>query len=308
MATTITRGFHPGELAMQERAGVSQDAARLAGMLGTPRLEGGVARFLTVIRFAAITGRDDTGRLWTSLLTGEPGFIRVDGGSLVVAANPDPAGPLARLHPGSEVALIAIEFGIRRRARINGTLTAVGRDGFTIEVDQAFGNCPAYIQQRALDVDDVRPETAPTTETTTLDTELTSRQIEMVRAADTFFLGTAHPTRGMDTSHKGGRPGFVRVEPDGSVWWPDYAGNNMFNSLGNIAENPEASLLFVDFERGSALALSGRAEVAWVPAGTPGDDGGTGRRVVVRPERVTESALPLRGTAPQPSPDNPELR
>jgi hypothetical protein len=45
--------------------------------------------------------------------------------------------------------------------------------------------------------------------------------------------------------------------------WPDYSGNNMFQTLGNLALNPACGLLFLDFENGSTLQLSGRAEVLW---------------------------------------------
>jgi hypothetical protein len=84
----------------------------------------------------------------------------------------------------------------------------------------------------------------------------------LIEAADTFFLGTAHPTRGADTSHKGGEPGFVRID-GGDVCWPDFPGNNMFNSLGNISVDPAAALLFIDFHSGRTLALSGRGALQW---------------------------------------------
>ena len=54
----------------------------------------------------------------------------------------------------------------------------------------------------------------------------------------------------------------------------------MFNSLGNLAVDDTAALLFVDFESGDALHLSGRAVVEWTTPGTPCDDGRTGRRVL----------------------------
>jgi uncharacterized protein len=70
----------------------------------------------------------------------------------------------------------------------------------------------------------------------------------------------------------------VRVAGDGA-WWPDYPGNSMFNSFGNLVVDPAAALLFLDFETGQTLHLSGTAEVEWTAAGVDGDDGGTGRRV-----------------------------
>lgn len=301
---TTTSGFHAGELAVQRRAGVVADAARLAGMLATPRLDGGAATFLAQREFAVLTGRDEGGRLWTAPLPGAPGFLRARGTTLTVAATPARTGPLAGLRPGGAVGLIALEFAIRRRLRVNGTLTAVGPDGCTVAADQAFGNCPSYIQRRALDLGGPPAVGAPAA----VRAGLTAAHRAQIERADTFFLGTAHATGGVDTSHKGGLPGFVRVEAEG-LWWPDYAGNNMFNSLGNIADNPEAALLFLDFATGATLHLSGTAELEWVPPGGRGDDGGTGRRVRFRPSHIVEGpALPLRSGRSEPSPDNPALR
>jgi hypothetical protein len=129
----------------------------------------------------------------------------------------------------------------------------------------------------------------------------------MITHADTFFLGTIHPTRGADASHRGGPPGFVRVDGDG-VWWPDYPGNGMFNSFGNLAVDSTAALLFLDFGSGRTLHLSGTAEVEWTAPGIDGDDGGTGRRVRFRTERIaTGFPLGVRSGAPRPSPYNPPL-
>ncbi|WP_251057180.1 pyridoxamine 5'-phosphate oxidase family protein [Streptomyces sp. ISL-94] len=107
---------------------------------------------------------------------------------------------------------------------------------------------------------------------------MTSDQACLIRSADTFFLGTTHPERGNDASHRGGPSGFVRVE-GGSLWWPDYPGNNMFNSLGNLAVDSAAALLFADFATGRAVHLSGTAVLEWSPDGSADDEGGTGRRV-----------------------------
>lgn len=291
MITEVRTGFHSGELDVQRRAGVARDAARLAGMLAPPHLDGGAARFLAQRRFAVLTARDAGGTLWTSPLLGEPGFLDAHGTTLQVHARPGRTDPLAALPAGQPAGLIAVEFAIRRRFRVNGTLSAAGVDGLTIDADQAFGNCPSYIQQRVLE--GAPAPTMAAAESTSVD----SAQQALIRRADTFFLGTAHPERGTDTSHKGGQPGFVRVDgPD--LWWPDYAGNNLFSSLGNIAVDPETSLLFVDFATGETLQLSGTARLEWVTPGSPGDDGGTGRRVRFHPERVISRYAPLTATTP----------
>jgi hypothetical protein len=264
-------GFHEGELAVQQKAGVAHDAARLEGMLRPALLEGGAKKFLAQREFAAITARDDDGRLWTSALTGEPGFLDSTGNTLTVHTAPGEGDPLYRMPADQQVGLLVIELAIRRRVRINGHLIS-STDELEIAAEQAYGNCPQYIHPHEI----TQPaSTLPVITDGTLDDTAT----KLIEQADTFFLGTAHPTRGADTSHKGGEPGFVRVDgPD--VWWPDFPGNNMFNSLGNIAVDPTTALLFLDFATGTALHLSGTATIEW---DAPGE---TGRAVRFHPTRT----------------------
>ena len=129
--------------------------------------------------------------------------------------------------------------------------------------------------------------------------------IALITRADTFFLGTGHPIRGADASHRGGPPGFVRVQ-GGQLWWPDYPGNNMFNSFGNLAVDNTAALLFVDFQSGASLQISGTAVVEWITPGVRGDDGGTGRLVRFTVNRCASGhRLGVRSGPPHPSPHNP---
>jgi predicted pyridoxine 5'-phosphate oxidase superfamily flavin-nucleotide-binding protein len=250
------QGFHDGELAVQERAGVRAQAARLGGaMLAVPDLNGGISNFLADRDFAVITARDVDGRLWVSPLFAAPGFLQAHDRTLRVGATPGSGDPLHGLPAGQPVGMLAIEFAIRRRVRVNGTLIRSDPDGMELFVDQAFGNCPKYIHPRHLDP----VERAGGAER--LD-HLTAEHVALITHADTFFLGTVHPTRGADASHRGGPAGFVRVE-DGALWWPDYPGNNMFNSFGNIEVDPTAALLFIDFDSGARLHVSGTAAVEW---------------------------------------------
>jgi hypothetical protein len=136
---------------------------------------------------------------------------------------------------------------------------------------------------------------------------LSREAAEIVRSADTFFLGTQHPERGADASHKGGNPGFVRVEGT-DIIWPDYAGNNMFNSMGNLAVDPTASLLFVDFTTGKTLQLSGSARVELRAATDESDDTSTGRWVRFTPSQGVLRSSGIRGGSPVMSPHNPTVR
>ncbi|MFK0235383.1 pyridoxamine 5'-phosphate oxidase family protein [Streptomyces vinaceus] len=275
---TAPVGFHPGELAVQRQAGVRARAARLSGMLRPPDLCGGAARFLAERTLAVLTARDHSGRLWISPLTGPLGVLDVIAAStLRIRTAPAARDPLHELPPGQPVGLLAIDFATRRRFRVNGTLTTVDEDGLVLEVDQAYGNCPQYIQRRHLHPGPPAAEggNGPPVRYAT---SLTSDQARLIGAAETFFLGTTHPERGNDASHRGGPPGFVRVE-GGSLWWPDYPGNNMFNSLGNLAVDSAAALLFADFATGHTVHLTGTAVLEWSPDGSADDEGGTGRRV-----------------------------
>jgi uncharacterized protein len=298
-------GFHAGEVTVQRRAGVEAQAARLAPMLEPAELVGGIARFLAGRTFTALTGRDRAGRLWVTALTGPPGFLDVtSANTLEVVAAVHAGDPLDGLPAGQQVGLVVMEFAARRRVRINGTLIHAGPGRLVIKVEQAYGNCPQYIQQRFLILGSLDQAGAGRVRN---DSVLAAGDIELIRGADTFFLGTTHPERGSDASHRGGPPGFVRVDGD-QLWWPDYPGNNMFNSFGNLAIDPETALLFLDFDTGRTLQLTGAAELAWGEPGQPGDDGHTGRRVRFTLQRlVAGHLLAARETAHRPYPRNPGL-
>ena len=306
-------GFHRGELAVQHRAGVGERAAQLSGMLAPPDLTGVPAFFLARRDLAVLTAADPAdGLLWTVPLTGRPGFLDVvDASTLDVLALPAPGGPLAGgPAAGAAVGMIAVDFALRRRLRVNGTVVASGPTGFAVQAGQAFGNCPQYIQQRAVDAGPQTPDGAssPAPETGKAGVPhdaLEDGDAALIAGADTFFLGTVHAT-GADASHRGGAPGFVRVE-DGDLWWPDYPGNNMFASLGNLEADPRAALLFPDFAGGSMLQLSGHAVVEWTEPGLGGDEGATGRRVRFTPRRVVRTPVVFTAGPVTPSPRNPRL-
>lgn len=210
--------------------------------------------------FLVVATLDEAGAPTATLLTGRPGFVQSpDPTTLVIAATrDDPAGQ--RLVPGAPVGLLGIQPHTRRRNRANGRIVAASPEGLTVQVLQSFGNCPQYISQR-----EVRSDRRARTDALPIEglDALARRQIA---AADTFFVATASGSDvengGVDVSHRGGPPGFVRVRGD-VLEIPDYRGNGYFNTLGNLLLEPRCALLFVDFTRGEMLLLQGRAEVAW---------------------------------------------
>lgn len=275
-------GFHAGELAVQHQAGVLAAAARLAPMVAGGELRAGAGAFLAKANFAALSGRDAAGRLWISPLFGDPGFLSVASPTrLLIATTPRAGDPLRELPAGQPVGLVVMDFPTRRRLRINGIVSSADSGELTIEVDQAYGNCPQYIQPRQL-----REHLADKHLNVFHGNDLRPEDVELVRAADTFFLGTTHPDSGNDASHRGGPPGFVSVD-SGRLSWPDYPGNNMFNSFGNLFADPTAALLFVDFDSGATLQLSGTAALRWDADATV-----TGRCVVFEPQEVVASGSP----------------
>lgn len=230
-------------------------------MVARGELRGGIAAFVADATFAALTARDSAGRLWTSPLQGPPGFLTAASPTaLSIGSAPNTEDPLHQLPGEQPVGLIVMDFAARRRLRINGTLTTAGT-GLAIDVAQAYGNCPQYIHPRK----PLSPERPDERRLIHGGNALQPEDIQQVQSADTFFLGTTHPASGNDASHRGGPAGFVKADAR-TLWWPDFPGNNMFNSLGNLAVDPAAALLFVDFASGRTLQLSGTAAVQWSDA------------------------------------------
>ncbi|MEO6826660.1 MAG: pyridoxamine 5'-phosphate oxidase family protein [Microbacteriaceae bacterium] len=252
---------HAGEIAVQERTGTS-----FGGRIRN-EIPAVAAKFLLERRYVVIAGRDGADRMWTTMLVGSPGFARAaDPQTMAVAARPLATDPLAPLVThGGEVGTIALDH--HRRMRVNGILTPE-HDGFRVSTRQVFSNCGRYIAERHLlqRPDDAEPAgTKPvvTKPVVTTGSELTAEQMAAIGAADTFFIGTSHPDGPADASHRGGNPGFFRVDSPGSCSWPDYNGNALFMTLGNITLNPRVGLLFVDWANGGMLQVSGRAQINW---------------------------------------------
>ncbi len=166
-----------------------------------------------------------------------------------------------------------------------------------------YANCPKYIQARWFEV--ITPA-EPNTSHVSRTYRLTVKQQQWLRHADTFFIATAHPAGGADASHRGGNPGFVTSPDPSTLIWPDYVGNMMFNTLGNIAANPRAGLLFLDFDTGSTLQLTGEANIIWDPAQIAKYKGAE-RLLSFRVEQVLQidKKLPLRWEFERYCPFNP---
>ena len=259
--------FHPGEQAIQTKLGARDRMETLGRRMIRDFLPEQHQKFYAQLSYFLVGTVDREGNPWASILVGDPGFITATSDrTLHISAQPLFGDPLAdTLSVGASIGFLGIELHTRRRNRVNGIISAVTADGFDVEVGQTFGNCPKYIQARQFDLQAFAPtETKPAHNLTSLG-EL---EREAITAADTFFLTTAHldasagTAQGVDVSHRGGNPGFVRVDGN-TLTVPDFAGNGHFNTFGNIELNPRAGLLFIDFEEGNLLYLTGKAEVIW---------------------------------------------
>ncbi|QER90514.1 pyridoxamine 5'-phosphate oxidase family protein [Streptomyces tendae] len=294
--------YHRGELVVQERAGLTKMAEAVSGAIMTeiPDL---AADFIEEQPMLVIGAADSRGEVWSSLLAGEPGFITVTGPStLSVAAALSPGDPLYRtLAEPTRLGMIAIEPDTRRRMRMNGTARPT-RDGLEITLEQIYANCPKYIQKRV-------PQWHPTTPDDPREAgALAEEDIALVDSTDTFFIATTDLDGNADASHRGGNPGFLQVRGPRLLRWPDYVGNSMFNTFGNLEVNPRAGLMIPDWTTGTLLHLTGTAAVDWDPdhaAALPGAQ----RVVDFTVERLVRvnNASPLRWTAPQFSRFNPPI-
>ncbi|MBF6217742.1 pyridoxamine 5'-phosphate oxidase family protein [Nocardia abscessus] len=253
--------FHDGEVAVQRRMGQAEIAERVGRMI-RPDIPSVAAGFLAEQRMVVLAAADAAGRLWASELVGRPGFVRaIDDRTIAVDARPAPADPLHEtLTHRTRIGMIALQPQRRRRMRVNGRSAPEGT-GLRIVTDQVYSNCPKYISRR--DVESYVPDTWSAA--VRRGVELDADQQAAITAADTFFVATADGDGNADASHRGGNPGFLHVVSPTRLRWPDYRGNSMFMTLGNIEVNPRCGILIPDWATGATLQLTGTAELVWEP-------------------------------------------
>jgi predicted pyridoxine 5'-phosphate oxidase superfamily flavin-nucleotide-binding protein len=265
--------FHAGEQAAQARVGVREKIAGAGQRMIRDAMPAQHRELFEKLPTIVVGSLDAQRRPWASILAGRPGFIRTpDERTLRVAVRPDAADPLAgQLALGVPLGLLGIEPHTRRRNRMNGTVISLDERGFDVGVDQSFGNCPQYIQAREPQWRDAEGES----NAQALGPMLNDAARRLVARADTLFIASAAAearghagAQGVDVSHRGGLPGFVRLDAGAAgdacvLTLPDYRGNFMFNTLGNIVAHPFAGLLFVDHDSGDLLQLTAHAQVIW---------------------------------------------
>lgn len=303
--------FHEGERTVQERMGVRDRIAELGRRVVRDYMPDPHRQLFGLLPFIVVGALDAARQPWATVLAGPVGFVRSpDPKRLLIEARLAAFDPLAdSLGTDAAVGLLGIQPHTRRRNRMNGIVTRTADGALDVAVTQSFGNCPKYIQAREPVF--VSGEHAPTSARDGqggLDAAIRA----MVQAADTFYIATAHPeagrgpapSRGVDVSHRGGRSGFVRIDEDGRVLTvPDFVGNFLFNTIGNLVINPRAGLLFIDFGSGDLLYVAVRGSIVW---GGPEVQAFSGAQRLLRFDverwRFVAGGLPLRWGAAEFSP------
>lgn len=292
----ISNPYHEGELAIQQRADETEMARINSGAIDKTIIAGAL-RFIGQQPMVVIGSMDRLGRVWASTLFGDPGFFHaLDDHTLELdlsqprSADDEPLW--SNLIENPNVGLLVIELGSRRRIRINGRARKLSAERIIVDVERAYPNCPKYIQRRdwkTLQADEQHQATA-----SSFGEKLTETQKTLIDNADTLFVASAHPEQGVDVSHRGGYPGFVNIINNRQLCIPDFAGNSMFNTLGNFTTYPYAGLIFIDFERGQLLQLTGKPEILWDMDDPDRETGGTRRYWQFDISRWQESTVPYR--------------
>ncbi|AXA42019.1 pyridoxamine 5'-phosphate oxidase family protein [Rhizobium leguminosarum] len=291
--------WHEGELAIQRSVGVVERMDGPGRNFVRKAMPEQHRAFFPMLPFVVLGAVDAKGDVWATIRAERPGFMASPEPEILEVGLPrDPADPAdAGMEDGDAIAMLGIQLETRRRNRLNGVIRRTDAKGFDVRVGQSFGNCPQYIQPRSAAF--VRDPDMPTATQPLHSGQLDDRALGMVEGADTFFVASyvdrANGERQVDVSHRGGNAGFVRVGADGVLTIPDFAGNRFFNTLGNILVNSKAGLVFVDFETGDMLQMTGNAEVLLDSPDIATFQGAerlwrfTPEKIVLRPD-----ALPLR--------------
>ncbi|MDG9924747.1 MULTISPECIES: pyridoxamine 5'-phosphate oxidase family protein [unclassified Pseudomonas] len=291
--------FHPGEQQIQSRLGVRDKLEEIGKRVIRDHMPEQHREFFALLPWLLVGSRDAAGQPQASVLWGAPGFVHSPQPQrLQIRALPEADDPLAaNLHDGAGLGLLGIELPTRRRNRLNGRARHLDEGGFAVDVHESFGNCPKYIQVRRWQAEPREP--GPLEQGEGLD----PRWLPLALHSDTLFIASSHG-EDVDVSHRGGPPGFVRLGTDGRLWLPDYSGNFMFNTLGNLLLEPRCALLWIDFASGDLLQLEARAELVWPEDYPEPAPPGAERMLALTPGRwrLRRARLPLAFGIAEPSP------
>ncbi|GFG27155.1 hypothetical protein IFM61606_07173 [Aspergillus udagawae] len=288
----------------------------------------------------AIGTLDQEGRPWSSIWGGEKGFATPISHSTFDIKTPigttyDPVVESLLLdstnNSGKVVSFLALDLENRQRVKLHGRVAAGSLDTLDVEtradvivhVDGSLceynavnekntkayilGNCPKYLNAKHILPAPSDPKLISKSP------QLPLRALSLLNRADCFFISSSHGKESMDTNIRGGPPGFVRIvsnEPNGGVFiYPEYSGNRLYQTLGNLLTTPLAGFVFPDFESGDSLFITGRTEILiGKDASSVLPRSNIAVRVTITSARFVEKALAFRGIPGKPSPYNPSVR
>ena len=285
--------WHAGETELQRRMGVEDRMAEVGKKVIRSYMPEQHRSFFGQLPFVVIGSVDDDGNAWAGIRSGEAGFIdspdprrlRVYGKG--VDGDPSETG----IRENAAIGLLGIEFHSRRRNRMNGLVQVANEDMVEVNVEQSFGNCPKYIHQHHVESLYVKPGPAEVLP------DLDKRLRTLIESTETFFVSSyadINDKRQVDVSHRGGEPGFVKVDDNGVLTVPDFSGNNFFSTLGNIYLNNRAGLTFVNWKKKVLLQMTGFAEICSAKSTNSSKDN-TQRCWQFKPEKMVCRSLLLNG-------------
>ncbi|KAI0129520.1 hypothetical protein BJ170DRAFT_666875 [Xylariales sp. AK1849] len=222
---------------------------------------------------------------------------------------------------------LSIDLETQDRVKIAGLFVAgaartsevgVGNVQMAFHVEESLGNCPKYLNLKKISPHRALPHLSLSRQGTVAGLPLSKEAVALIGKSDLFFISSkhGHEKQTMDTNHRGGPRGFVRIFRNDlpanggvSLIYPEYSGNRLYQTLGNLRTDPLAGLVFPDFDTGDVLYLTGRATVLI------GDSAAVylphtklAVKIDVDEAKFVEEGLSFRGTAVGYSSYNPPLR
>ena len=253
--------FHDGQLAVQKITGEGEIAKQRIPMI-SDALHPRSIPFIEHQILAFLGSEDSQKNIWLSLIVGKRGFIKIPSLqnirfdlSNIVSNKQDIFFENIKSNP--TVGLLFHEAARRARYRAWGIAHSEGNK-LSFDIRMGYPSCPKHIQRELIEVTEDANLISSKHEKGSV---LGKPEKEWIRTAHTFFIATQTKKGDIESSHRGGQPGFIEILENGLLRVPDYLGNSMFSTLGNIYENPKAALLFVDYNKGETLQLTGSAEL-----------------------------------------------
>lgn len=290
--------YHEGEIKIQNLTG-ERNKARANSVVIKPEILSGAFDFISKQTMIWLGTQNQDGSLLISLISGAAGFIQAHQANILqinLAQTTSQNAPfLANLETDPRIGTLLIDLESRRRLKINGRLLYCSKNLLEIAVIESFPLCPKYIQRRKIEPYIPRKTTVGSSHDSS-GTRLGKAEEELIGRCDTMFVATSNPRGGIDVSHRGGEAGFVKVLTANHFRCPDYSGNGMFNSFGNLVLNNNASALFLDFTGKESLHVSGVAQVLLDQIDDTNESGGTKRFWTFDINNWRRSALPIAET------------